>query len=77
MITGIYLFSTFCYSLEEEFSNGISLLPTNSYDDLHLASLSKRSFQLGISPLSVNSYDDLHLASLWKRSFQLESLLFL
>ena len=33
-------------SLKEEFSIRISSFPTNSYDDLHLATLWKRSFQL-------------------------------
>ena len=34
-------------SLEEEFSSRVYSFPTNSYDDLHLATLWKRSFQLG------------------------------
>ena len=46
---------TICtYSLEKEFLRVYSF-PKNSYDDLHLATLWKRSFQLG------STYDDLLL----------------
>ena len=38
------------FSLEEEFSIRIYSFPTNSYDDLHLLSLYKRSFQSGSTP---------------------------
>ena len=38
--------------------------PTNSYDDLHLATLWEEEFSIRIYSFPTNSYDDLHLPSL-------------
>ena len=42
--------SASAYSSEEEFLIQICSFPTNSYDDLHLPTLRKTSFQLGSTP---------------------------
>ena len=57
------------YSLKEEFSIRIAPFPINSYDDLHLATLWKRSFQFPSPLFRINSYDDLHLSTLWRGVF--------